>query len=374
MKKNILITLVLFPYLITAQCLSGNCKNGFGKKNYEGDYYVGTFVNGERHGKGDFYLENGNISFRGIWHNDSAFEGLDFDTKGKESGIYISGILIESSKVASDVFTNLLLEFKNEKEKLLINEIRKKIVQGFDDQYINNYYSVWETYHRTINERASSEQRKINLKNAITAKNYIEISQLITQEELNNLEFEYLIELKDLNDNRITESLLYSKLNQYNQYERFLKIFPSYKLQIENKIYNDLENRALNKNWCSYCCEIYLKLFKNNVEKRTEVIEWRRFAYNAEVAEQNAKTASENAKAISEANHKAKQNEPKVCTTCGGRGVCLKCNGKGYTACDYHDTNNDGHCTTCNDRGILNCGTCDNKGTCNTCGGKGKIF
>jgi hypothetical protein len=171
---------------------------------------------------------------------------------------------------------------------------------------------------------------------------------------------------------------LFNKLTSWDDYERFLILYPSYSRELEVLAYQNLQRKALEKQWCSYCCEIYLKMFKNHGERRSDVIEWRRFAYNFEMAERNAKTISDNnanaIKAITNANEKARQNEPKICTTCGGRGVCMKCNGKGFTACDYHDTNNDGHCTTCNDRGILNCRTCDNKGTCSTCRGKGKIF
>jgi len=57
---------------------------------------------------------------------------------------------------------------------------------------------------------------------------------------------------------------------------------------------------------------------------------------------------------------------------CGGRGVCLQCNGRGGKPCDYHDTNGDGHCTTCNDTGWRECSYCYGKGTCRQCGGTGK--
>lgn len=71
------------------------------------------------------------------------------------------------------------------------------------------------------------------------------------------------------------------------------------------------------------------------------------------------------------------------CYTCNGRGVCLKCNGRGNKICwkcdgkgvisgldiflkEYSDP-----CTECESKGFEKCGECDGSGTCRDCEGKG---
>jgi hypothetical protein len=60
------------------------------------------------------------------------------------------------------------------------------------------------------------------------------------------------------------------------------------------------------------------------------------------------------------------------CSACGGRGSCLECNGRGGRVCDYHDTNGDGDCTTCDNTNWIRCSYCYGKGTCRSCGGTGR--
>lgn len=50
-------------------CISGNCKNGKGKKQFDKGVYEGEFVNGERSGQGKYTWDNGNI-FEGEYKND----------------------------------------------------------------------------------------------------------------------------------------------------------------------------------------------------------------------------------------------------------------------------------------------------------------
>jgi hypothetical protein len=317
--KYIFIILFFFSIKSFSQCLSGNCINGYGTKKIDDDEkYIGNFLGGQRNGTGTTFYKDGSKSFKGVWKDDEPFSGLDYLEDGSLIQIWVKGIRLDKKMVNSSVLNKFESEFSNPNNKYITNILIYLVDTGFDE--------------KSISERCKVSSVTLSL-------------------------------------DEILQNLI-----QWSEYEDFIKKNPTYSIKLENIAYSSLENYALQKRWCSYCCEIYLKLFKNNTEKRGDVTEWRRIAYNFELAEQNAKTISENQKAISEANERAKQNEPKICTVCGGRGVCLECNGKGYKACDYHDTNGDGHCTTCNNRGILNCRKCDNKGTCYRCNGKGKIF
>lgn len=62
------------------------------------------------------------------------------------------------------------------------------------------------------------------------------------------------------------------------------------------------------------------------------------------------------------------------CSKCGGRGVCLTCNGRGYlnSRCTFHDTDGDGYCTSCNNTGNASCYNCNKSGKCGRCGGTGR--
>lgn len=61
------------------------------------------------------------------------------------------------------------------------------------------------------------------------------------------------------------------------------------------------------------------------------------------------------------------------CTYCGGTGKCGMCHGTGSYPCDRHDTNQDGYCTTCNNRGTLTCYFHLSGARCDKCSGKGYI-
>ena len=63
MKKTIIIIILLFTNLISAQCISGDCKNGFGKIQYQDAVYEGTFKNGNLEGIGIIQYTNGNYYF-----------------------------------------------------------------------------------------------------------------------------------------------------------------------------------------------------------------------------------------------------------------------------------------------------------------------
>jgi hypothetical protein len=106
MKK--IITLGLFLLLVqisNAQCLSGNCVDGFGKYQYEsgntfegtfktskkingtfiyasGDKYIGDYQDNKRYGQGVFYYKSGN-RFEGEFQNGQKYYGSFYYKDGK---------------------------------------------------------------------------------------------------------------------------------------------------------------------------------------------------------------------------------------------------------------------------------------------------
>lgn len=72
MKANMCIALVsalLLPFGLSAQCVKGNCYDGYGTYLYEsGAKYVGQFAGGKIHGEGILYFSNGN-RYIGNWVN-----------------------------------------------------------------------------------------------------------------------------------------------------------------------------------------------------------------------------------------------------------------------------------------------------------------
>jgi len=69
-KKFILLTflsLILIGSMAEAQCLAGNCRDGFGKFKYEnGDIYIGQFEGHKAHGQGVLMYANG-VKYMGGW-------------------------------------------------------------------------------------------------------------------------------------------------------------------------------------------------------------------------------------------------------------------------------------------------------------------
>ncbi len=72
MSKNMLVVGVLsffFSTQILAQCVKGNCQNGYGTFTYKsGATYKGEFLNGEINGQGALYFSNGD-RYIGEWEN-----------------------------------------------------------------------------------------------------------------------------------------------------------------------------------------------------------------------------------------------------------------------------------------------------------------
>ena len=61
--KNLLFIITFFLFTgLNAQCVSGNCDNGYGVKKYkDGTMYVGEWWNGEASGQGTVIWPNGSI-------------------------------------------------------------------------------------------------------------------------------------------------------------------------------------------------------------------------------------------------------------------------------------------------------------------------
>ena len=61
--KNLLFTITFFLVsVLSAQCVSGNCDNGYGVKKYkDGTMYVGEWWNGEASGQGTVIWPDGSI-------------------------------------------------------------------------------------------------------------------------------------------------------------------------------------------------------------------------------------------------------------------------------------------------------------------------
>lgn len=84
----LLVTTLLFSVILNAQCLEGDCENGFGKSDLFYAIYEGTFINGTPNGAGILIyddkryegeiksgLENG---FGTIFYNDGSFEEVQY--------------------------------------------------------------------------------------------------------------------------------------------------------------------------------------------------------------------------------------------------------------------------------------------------------
>jgi hypothetical protein len=67
----LLFGIIILHSVIYAQCLSGDCQNGFGKYKYKNeDVYEGYFKNAYTNGKGKMFYSNGDV-YDGDWVNGS---------------------------------------------------------------------------------------------------------------------------------------------------------------------------------------------------------------------------------------------------------------------------------------------------------------
>ncbi|MAQ31394.1 MAG: hypothetical protein CMD26_01480 [Flavobacteriales bacterium] len=62
MKKFLLIIILFSVTQLSAQCISGNCNNGYGAQKYkDGTLYIGNWWNGVPSGKGTLVWDDGTI-------------------------------------------------------------------------------------------------------------------------------------------------------------------------------------------------------------------------------------------------------------------------------------------------------------------------
>ncbi|MCB0456675.1 MAG: hypothetical protein R2776_06440 [Flavobacteriaceae bacterium] len=102
----------------TNDCVSGDCVNGWGKKNFSYGYYEGFWKNGKRHGYG-FFRWTGSGDYMGFWENDDLHGyGCYLGTKKNMTGEYKNGMLngvaythdLENEKWEYGIFKNYLMD------------------------------------------------------------------------------------------------------------------------------------------------------------------------------------------------------------------------------------------------------------------------
>ena len=63
------LTCALLNSNIKAQCILGDCTNGFGRMKYTNGQYEGMFLNGKKQGNGKYIWDSGH-QYIGAWMND----------------------------------------------------------------------------------------------------------------------------------------------------------------------------------------------------------------------------------------------------------------------------------------------------------------
>lgn len=107
MKHTLIaIILSLFTLNLSAQCISGDCKNGRGTYQYpSGAKYVGDFKNGEIHGLGICYYTDGS-KYSGEWKSryPSGKGTKTYADGSKRTGLWQKGLPVdESGRIVEDV-------------------------------------------------------------------------------------------------------------------------------------------------------------------------------------------------------------------------------------------------------------------------------
>lgn len=98
-STKIIAGLLLFQNLVVAQCLSGDCKNGFGKFDFGFAVYEGNFKNEKPNGKGIMDYGNGD-KFEGNFTNGQEDgEGVLYKKNVPTKVIYKNGIASEKKEV-----------------------------------------------------------------------------------------------------------------------------------------------------------------------------------------------------------------------------------------------------------------------------------
>ena len=148
-----IIIILLFSINAYTQCLSGNCNNGKGVRLYDTDKYIGDFKNNERHGSGTLYYESGKVSFKGIWKEDGAWEGISYDLNDNIDAIYLLGEIIDNHSPNKELFNYIAPEFTlpNPTKKPRTEYIKSIIISGKKGHEIYNYW---------INEEMSKQKKE----------------------------------------------------------------------------------------------------------------------------------------------------------------------------------------------------------------------
>ena len=90
MKKLLTIYFLLQFSFGYTQCIEGDCENGTGTRNWEGDIYEGEFKDGELNGQGKIIYKNGTIE-------EGEFKGGGLNGQGKmtsKDGYIVEGKFI----------------------------------------------------------------------------------------------------------------------------------------------------------------------------------------------------------------------------------------------------------------------------------------
>lgn len=200
------IFLLLIVSSINAQCISGDCKEGFGSKIFEADTskYIGQFRNNVADGIGKLYWSNGKISFDGTFKNDNAWEGISYNNKGVIDGIIVEAQLIEKV-TGKELFENLLLEYKYPKgqSRQWFQYVKDIIALGKKNEEIAEYHFAEEEKAQNVKIEALAMQKAENERN-IKIKNNSNYLKWVKGDKIcNEIEDEIILGIiDDWNENK----------------------------------------------------------------------------------------------------------------------------------------------------------------------------
>ncbi len=150
----------------TTGCISGDCKNGFGKYVYNNGYYEGNFKNGYRNGQGKYYYDIGDF-YTGIFH-DNKFNGKGtyyytngerYDGEWKEQRHHGKGQLFHFDGEAEDGYWNEGVKIKS-----------KTPPPGYEAWVKNNYNAV-SSNTVAVNNNTKPNNQPTNTTNSQTNNN-----------------------------------------------------------------------------------------------------------------------------------------------------------------------------------------------------------
>jgi hypothetical protein len=138
-KLNVIAGLALMFLSVNAQaqCISGNCDNGWGKhRDDKGRVYEGHFLNNQKHGKGTLRFTNGD-KYEGNWRNGlQNGYGIRFFANGKaEGGTWENGKLTKPDTGIRTVMECLSGDCKNGEGSS--RDAKGRVYRG---QFKNNAY------------------------------------------------------------------------------------------------------------------------------------------------------------------------------------------------------------------------------------------